>query len=101
MRSSCRRSVRKSIWVIRGTPPFRNFSAVHIASINSCDMSQAGPFRTTVVGSYPRPQQPGDTIKKPALSRQEADDVIRWAARDQADAGLDIVSDGEGRRENM
>ncbi len=59
------------------------------------------PFRTTVTGSYPRPVQPPDTLKKPTLSRQEADEVIRWAARDQVDAGLDTVTDGEGRRENM
>jgi len=45
--------------------------------------------------------QPSDTLKKPTLSRQEADEIIRWAARDQADAGLDIITDGEGRRENM
>jgi 5-methyltetrahydropteroyltriglutamate--homocysteine methyltransferase len=59
------------------------------------------PFTTTVTGSYPRPVQPSDTLKKPELSRQEADEVIRWAVRDQVDAGLDIVTDGEGRRENM
>jgi len=64
-------------------------------------MTQGSPFRTTVVGSYPRPQQPGDTLKKPTLSRDEADEVIRWAAKDQAEAGLNIVTDGEGRRENM
>jgi len=58
-------------------------------------------FRTTVTGSYPRPQQPGDTLKKPALSREQADDVIRWAVKDQVDTGLDVVTDGEGRRENM
>jgi 5-methyltetrahydropteroyltriglutamate--homocysteine methyltransferase len=58
-------------------------------------------FTTTVTGSYPRPVQPSDTLKKPELSRQEADEVIRWAVRDQVDAGLDIVTDGEGRRENM
>lgn len=58
-------------------------------------------FRTTVTGSYPRPQQPGDTLKKPTLSREQADDVIRWAAADQCAAGLDVVTDGEGRRENM
>jgi 5-methyltetrahydropteroyltriglutamate--homocysteine methyltransferase len=58
-------------------------------------------FRTTVVGSYPRPVQPADTLKKSSLSRAEADDIIRWAVRDQAGAGLDIVADGEGRRENM
>ena len=59
------------------------------------------PFRTTVVGSYPRPVQPRDTLKKPSLDRAAADNVIRWAVRDQAGAGLDIVADGEGRRENM
>jgi 5-methyltetrahydropteroyltriglutamate--homocysteine methyltransferase len=58
-------------------------------------------FRTTVTGSYPRPVQPQDTLKKPTLSRQEADEVIRWAARDQVDAGLDVITDGEVRRENM
>src|SRR6185437_2510543 len=58
-------------------------------------------FRTTVTGSYPRPQQPGDTLKKPTLSRDQANDVIRWAVQDQEAAGLDTVTDGEGRRENM
>jgi len=59
------------------------------------------PFRATVTGSYPRPVQPVDTLKKPTLSRQEADEIIRWAAKDQVDAGLDVITDGEGRRENM
>jgi 5-methyltetrahydropteroyltriglutamate--homocysteine methyltransferase len=58
-------------------------------------------FQTTVTGSYPRPQQPGDTLKKPALSREQGDEVIRWAVTDQVNAGLDVVTDGEGRRENM
>jgi len=58
-------------------------------------------FRTTVTGSYPRPQQPGDTLKKPTLTREQADEIIRWAVQDQVAAGLDIVTDGEGRRENM
>jgi 5-methyltetrahydropteroyltriglutamate--homocysteine methyltransferase len=40
-------------------------------------------------------------MKKPSLTRSEADDLIRWAVKDQVDAGLDIVADGEGRRENM
>ena len=61
----------------------------------------AKPFRTTVTGSYPRPVHPKDTLRKPELSRAEADEIIRWAVRDQVDAGLDIVTDGEGRRENM
>src|SRR2546427_2202040 len=59
------------------------------------------PFRTTVTGSFPRPQPPGDTLRKPVLSRDEADAVIRWAVGEQAGAGLDVVTDGEGRRENM
>src|ERR1700730_11033784 len=58
-------------------------------------------FRTTVTGSYPRQLQPGNTMKKPTLSREEADDMIRWAVKDQSEAGLDTVTDGEGRRENM
>lgn len=58
-------------------------------------------FRATVTGSYPRPVQPPDTLKKPPLSRQEADEIIRWAARDQVAAGLDVITDGEVRRENM
>jgi 5-methyltetrahydropteroyltriglutamate--homocysteine methyltransferase len=40
-------------------------------------------------------------MKKPTLSRGEADDIIRWAVKDQVEAGLDTVTDGEGRRENM
>ena len=59
------------------------------------------PFRTTVTGSFPRPVQPEDTLRKPALSCQEAAAVIRWAVKEQVEAGLDIVTDGEGRRENM
>jgi len=58
-------------------------------------------FRTTVTGSYPRQVQPADTLKKPALSRKEADDMIRWAAQDQVEAGVDVITDGECRRENM
>jgi 5-methyltetrahydropteroyltriglutamate--homocysteine methyltransferase len=59
------------------------------------------PFRTTVTGSYPRPVQPSDTLKKPTLSREESDQTIRWAAQDQVEAGLDVITDGEVRRENM
>ena len=59
------------------------------------------PFRTTVTGSFPRPVQPTDTLKKPTLTRAEADETIRWAVKEQCALGLDIVTDGEGRRENM
>jgi len=59
------------------------------------------PFTSTVIGSYPRNTSVENTMKKPTLSRAEIDDLIRWAARDQADLGLDIITDGEGYRENM
>lgn len=59
------------------------------------------PFRTTVTGSYPRPVQPQDTLKKPELSRAEADEIIAWAVKDQVESGVECVTDGECRRENM
>jgi len=59
------------------------------------------PYRTTVVGSFPRPTTVADTMKKPTLSQAEVDDMIRWAVREQAALGLDTVTDGEGYRENM
>ena len=40
-------------------------------------------------------------MKKPSLAQTEADDMIRWAAKDQADLGLDVITDGEAYRENM
>jgi 5-methyltetrahydropteroyltriglutamate--homocysteine methyltransferase len=58
-------------------------------------------FRNTVVGSYPRPAVVADTMKRPSLSQREVDELIRWAVKDQADLGLDTVTDGEGYRENM
>ena len=59
------------------------------------------PFRNTVVGSYPRPESVEDTMKRPTWGPQEVDDYIRWAAKDQSDLGLDMITDGEGYRENM
>lgn len=59
------------------------------------------PFVSTVVGSYPRNSSVEDTMKKPSLSRAEVDELIKWAARDQAAFGLDVITDGEGYRENM
>lgn len=61
----------------------------------------SNPFRNTVVGSYPRPEKIADTMKRPTWSREEIDDYIRWAARDQSDLGLEVITDGEGYRENM
>jgi 5-methyltetrahydropteroyltriglutamate--homocysteine methyltransferase len=59
------------------------------------------PYRSTVVGSYPRPAAVGDTLKKPSLTQAETDELIRWAAKEQADLGLETITDGEGYRENM
>ena len=55
-------------------------------------------YRNTVVGSYPRPTQVADTMKNPTLTQTEVDDMIRWAAKDQADLGLDVITDGEQTR---
>ena len=58
-------------------------------------------FATTVVGSYPRPVQAADTMKKPTLTEVETDEMVQWAARDQSALGLDVITDGEAYRENM
>ena len=59
------------------------------------------PFMATVVGSYPRDASVTDTMKRPSLTQDEVDDYIRWAVQDQIKSGLEIVTDGEGYRENM
>jgi len=58
-------------------------------------------YRNTVVGSYPRPLQAADTMKKPTLTEAETDEMVRWAAKDQSNLGLDVITDGEAYRENM
>ncbi|MDA3616143.1 hypothetical protein [Polluticaenibacter yanchengensis] len=58
-------------------------------------------LRNTVVGSYPRPEKLEDTMKRPVMNRNEVDEYIKWAAKDQADLGLETITDGEGYRENM
>ena len=58
-------------------------------------------YANTVVGSYPRPVQAADTMKKPTLTQGETDEMVRWAAKDQSDLGLDVITDGEAYRENM
>src|SRR5690606_19981552 len=58
-------------------------------------------FRNTVVGSYPRPEKLEDTMKRPVMNREEVEDYIKWAAKDQTSLGLDTITDGEGYRENM
>ena len=58
-------------------------------------------FLTTVTGSYPRKEVQKDTLRKPTVSEKEALEMIRWASQEQANLGLDIITDGEGYRENM
>jgi 5-methyltetrahydropteroyltriglutamate--homocysteine methyltransferase len=58
-------------------------------------------YRATVVGSFPRPAAVSDTMKRPTLTQDEIDDLIRWAVGEQAALGLETVTDGEGYRENM
>jgi 5-methyltetrahydropteroyltriglutamate--homocysteine methyltransferase len=64
-------------------------------------------FPTTVVGSMPRPQYIKDLLK--AGSRTESpdptwkrrmDDAVRYIIGMQEQAGIDIISDGEWRRES-
>ena len=75
-------------------------------------------LQTTVVGSYPQPDWLVDKkmlleagpprvwmhevwrLKDPALLEQAQDDATELAVRDMERAGLDIVSDGEVRRES-
>ena len=64
-------------------------------------------FPTTVVGSLPRPQYVKDLFKAgsrrdkpdPAWQRR-MDDAVRFAIGMQERAGIDIISDGEWRRES-
>ncbi|MFL5802170.1 MAG: cobalamin-independent methionine synthase II family protein [Roseiflexaceae bacterium] len=59
------------------------------------------PFQATVVGSFPRNASVTDTMKRPTQSQQQIDAYIRWAVAEQVALGLEIVTDGEGYRENM
>ncbi|MCE4612384.1 MAG: methylcobamide--CoM methyltransferase, partial [Desulfurococcales archaeon] len=65
-------------------------------------------FPTTVVGSYPKLGPAPEAIKKRregAISEEEFHRLVRpailEAVRDQVEAGIDIVSDGEQSREDM
>ncbi len=77
----------------------------------------AGALTTTVVGSYPQPRWLVDPeklaaagvprIRRPEVWRVEEtvreeaqDDAVRLAVRDMERAGVDVVSDGEQRRES-
>jgi len=58
-------------------------------------------FLTTVTGSYPRKEIQEDTLRKPSVDNEEAIEMVKWAVKEQSDLGLDIITDGEGYRENM
>jgi 5-methyltetrahydropteroyltriglutamate--homocysteine methyltransferase len=64
------------------------------------------PFPTTVVGSMPRPQYVKDLLAAGSRTGQHdsawnkrMDDAVRFCIDMQEQAGIDIVSDGEWRRE--
>src|ERR1051325_8439845 len=74
-------------------------------------------FPTTIVGSYPQPEWLIDRKKlagrfpprvralelwrvAPELLAEAQDDATRLAIRAQEDAGLDVITDGEIRRES-
>ena len=63
-------------------------------------------FPTAVIGSLPRPQYVKDLLAEGARSdspgpdwQRRTDDAIRFAVGLQEQAGIDIISDGEWRRE--
>jgi len=65
-------------------------------------------FPVTVVGSWPRPKWLLDALRKKRegkISEEEfqaiADEAVLIAIKYQEDAGVDIISDGEQRRDNF
>jgi 5-methyltetrahydropteroyltriglutamate--homocysteine methyltransferase len=65
-------------------------------------------FPVTVVGSWPRPQYLLDALRKRQKGQASfqdfqkvADQAVLEALRYQDEAGVDIVSDGEQRRDNF
>src|SRR5213078_550134 len=64
------------------------------------------PFATGVVGSLPRPQYVKDLLAAGSRTgvadagwRRRMDDAVRFAIGMQEQAGIDVISDGEWRRE--
>jgi 5-methyltetrahydropteroyltriglutamate--homocysteine methyltransferase len=64
-------------------------------------------FPTTVIGSLPRPQYVKDLLAAGSRTgtpsadwRRHMDDAIRFAIDMQEQAGIDVISDGEWRRES-
>ena len=66
---------------------------------------QLPPFFTQVIGSLPRPQMVRDLLARRGEMETERwerdlDEVVRFAIRLQEQAGVDVVSDGEWRRDH-
>jgi 5-methyltetrahydropteroyltriglutamate--homocysteine methyltransferase len=59
-------------------------------------------FPVTVVGSWPRPDWLRDAIRKKSPDLEDLkNQAVQRAMKFQEDAGIDIVSDGEQRRDNF
>ena len=58
-------------------------------------------YLTTVTGSYPRKEVQKDTLRKSTVSEEDSFEMIKWAVKEQSELGLDVITDGEGYRENM
>src|ERR1700689_4470998 len=69
---------------------------------------ELGPLTTTSIGSFPRPSWLAETtrgharfrLEGPAL-REAQDDATVLSLAEQDELGLDIVTDGEQRRERF
>lgn len=65
-------------------------------------MSKWPQFPVTVVGSWPRPAWLLDAMKKRSIDLAELrDEATLLAIKYQEDAGVDIIADGEQRRDNF
>lgn len=71
-------------------------------------MDNSSLFPVTVVGSWPRPPSLLQALRKRQAGESTfeefnrvADDAVIGSVKDQEDAGVDIVSDGEQRRDNF
>ena len=58
-------------------------------------------YLTTVTGSYPRKEVQKDTLRKTTVSEEDSFEMIKWSVKEQSELGLDVITDGEGYRENM
>src|SRR6266705_6088513 len=79
-----------------------------VCGIFQAPMSKTKLFPVTVVGSWPRPAWLVQALRKrqsgeitQAEFNRVADDAVLAAIKYQEDAGVDIVTDGEVRRDNF